>query len=79
VLYGDRFVARLDPAFDKRSRELVIANWWWEEGVEPDEAMQVAAVECLREFVQYLGVERSRPGPAAAAVPGLRWAWAGSS
>jgi uncharacterized protein YcaQ len=30
VIYGDRFVARLDPGFDKKTRALTITNWWSE-------------------------------------------------
>jgi uncharacterized protein len=74
VLYGDRFVARFDPAFDKRARQLVITNWWWEEGVEPDEAMEAALAGCLREFVQYLGATGCRLGTPLTGVPSLRWA-----
>jgi len=54
VLYGDRFVARVDPAFDKKKKILTITNWWWEEGVEPDDAMLTALARCLREFSKYL-------------------------
>jgi uncharacterized protein YcaQ len=64
VLYGDRFIARFDPAFDKRKRELTIANWWWEAGVTPDEATQAALAGCFREFLRYLGAERLRLGEA---------------
>ncbi|MFQ5921740.1 MAG: DNA glycosylase AlkZ-like family protein, partial [Anaerolineales bacterium] len=31
VIYGDRFVARMDPAFDRERRELTINDWWWED------------------------------------------------
>jgi uncharacterized protein YcaQ len=64
VLYGDRFIARFDPAFDKRQRELTIANWWWEAGVTPDEAVQAALRKCFQEFLGYLGAERLRLGKA---------------
>lgn len=57
VLYGDRFVARCDPAFDKKARVLTLNNWWWEEGVGPDQAMEEALVGCLAEFARYLGAE----------------------
>ncbi len=66
VLYGDRFVARFDPAFDKRSRTLLIRNWWWEEETKPDEAMAVALAGCLREFLGYLGAEKLELGPPCA-------------
>jgi uncharacterized protein YcaQ len=57
VLYGDRFVARFDPAFDRKARHLTIRNWWWEEGIEPDEEMATAVQSCLEQFTRYLGVE----------------------
>jgi len=62
VIYGDRFVARFDPAFDKKSRELTIANWWWEEAIQPDEAMQAAICDCLWQFMRYLDASRLRLG-----------------
>jgi len=68
VVYGDRFVARFDPAFDKKARELTIANWWWEEGIQPDEAMQAAIVDCFREFMRYLAASRLWLGGKAAEI-----------
>lgn len=34
VLLGDKLVGRIEPRFDKRKKELVIARAWWEKGVE---------------------------------------------
>jgi uncharacterized protein YcaQ len=73
VLYGDRFVARFDPAFDKRSRELVITNWWWEEGVRPGEAMEAALTTCLREFLRYLDAAGWRLASSCESTASLRW------
>jgi uncharacterized protein YcaQ len=80
VLYGDRFVARFDPAFDKRQsrragrqRELTITNWWWEAAVAPEEAMQSALRGCLREFMRYLGADHLRLGEAVVGEPSLQW------
>jgi uncharacterized protein YcaQ len=66
VIHGDRFVARFDPAFDKKSRDLTIADWWWEEGIRPDEAMQAAIVDCFLEFMRYLDARRLILGGKAA-------------
>ena len=55
VIYGDRFVARVDPALDRERRTLTLTNWWWEEGVQLDEAMQSALTACLQDFMSYLG------------------------
>jgi hypothetical protein len=74
VLYGDRFVARFDPKFDRDSRELTVAGWWWEDGVEVNELMQAALAGCLREFAAYLGATHVRLGPQPRRDRRLRWA-----
>jgi uncharacterized protein YcaQ len=58
ILYGDRFIGRFDPAMDRNSNMLIIQNWWWEEGIKPDESMEMALIECFEEFLSYLGAER---------------------
>lgn len=56
VLYGDRFVARLDPAFDRSTKTLTILNWWWQNGVDKrDEEMLTALRDCVSDFMKYLG------------------------
>ena len=57
VLYGDRFVARIEPKYDKKTKTLRMLNWWWEEGVKPDAEMKKAYRECLKEFMGYLGAK----------------------
>ncbi len=54
VLYGDQFVGRIDPGFDKKTRVLTINNWWWEEEIQPDQAMLKALKNCLGDFLTYL-------------------------
>jgi hypothetical protein len=74
VLYGDRFVARFEPAFDKKTREFTIANWWWEEGFQPDDAMCAALADCLGEFARYLDAGQVRLGEKVAGEKSLAWA-----
>lgn len=63
VLFGENFVARLDPAFERSSKTFVIQNWWWEAGVDKkDPALVVALGECIQEFARYLGAESVRLG-----------------
>lgn len=57
VLYGDRFVARFDPEFDKKTRVLTIKNWWWEENSSPDPKMREALQRCMADFLVYLDAE----------------------
>ncbi len=54
VLFGDRFVGRFDPAYDKKSGLLTIKNWWWERGVKVDHEFASALKACLEEFLIYL-------------------------
>ncbi len=57
VLYGDRFVGRLDARVDKKTNTLVIDNWWWENGVNLEADMRNALQECIHEFGRYLSTE----------------------
>ena len=54
VLYGDRFVARVEPIFDRKARVLTIVNWWWE-AVSCRTRRWWRAGECLAAFGRYLG------------------------
>jgi hypothetical protein len=54
VLYGDRFVARFDPGFDKKTGCLTIKDWWWEMGIEVHQDMVNSLKECLKDFLVYL-------------------------
>jgi uncharacterized protein YcaQ len=73
LLYGDRFVARLDPAFDHETRTLRIKNWWWEDDVHPDNAMRRAVVECFQDFMRYLGADEVRVSEEMTKDPTKRW------
>lgn len=59
VLYGERLVARLDPAYDRTTQTFAINNWWWEKGVnKKDEAMLAAIQDCIADFAKYLGAKK---------------------
>jgi hypothetical protein len=73
VLYGDRFVARFQPEFDRKTRTMTIANWWWEEGVQPDGAMESALAACFREFARYLPAASVALGERIAGERSLQW------
>lgn len=56
VLYGDRFVARFEPARDRKAGVLAIRNWWWEADVNAgDKGMLSALVTCIDAFRVFLG------------------------
>lgn len=70
VLYGDRFVARVDPKLDREAAALTVQNWWWETDVDVhDEHMLAAIANALGEFMAYLGARQLEIGPEARRVP----------
>lgn len=73
ILYGDRFVARVDPAFDREKRRLTINDWWWEDGVAVDDPMRAALTNCFKEFVAYLQADHVSLGAKAKRKPSLDW------
>ena len=62
VIFGDRFIGRFEPSYDKKAKTLTIKNWWWENGVRQTKPMQHALVKCFRRFAGYLGANRIEPG-----------------
>ncbi len=73
ILYGDRFVARFDPVFDKKSRHFTIRNWWWEENVHPSKNMLRALKRCFEDFAVYLDAHEISIAESIAAQPSLQW------
>ncbi len=73
VLYGDRFVARFEPVFDKKSRELIIKNWWWESGIQTNTEMEKALLENLRAFCSYLDTSALLMSEWVVSDPSLGW------
>lgn len=55
VLYGERFIARFEPGWDRKNRRLKIKNWWWEGGIEPSGEMHAALRDWLEGFLGYCG------------------------
>lgn len=80
VLFGDRFVARMDPAFDRATRTFEIKNWWWEQDVDKKDAAMLAAIqEALVAFAKYLGAAHIRLNPTLKAQPELKRAVAAAN
>jgi uncharacterized protein YcaQ len=73
VMYGDRFIARFDPAFDKKTRGLTITNWWWEEDIQLGEPLEDALAVCFRDFAYYLDAEGIQLGEKVMGDKTLRW------
>lgn len=75
ILYGDRFVGRIEPRLDRKARRLVILGVWFEPWFAPMETPGFVialadAVAAYRSFVGADGVAwpRTRPGRDVAAA-----------
>lgn len=55
VIYGDKFVARFEPRFHKKTKSLQIINWWWEPNVALTKELKKALNKCFQDFKKYLG------------------------
>ena len=73
VIYGDRFIARLDPVFNRESSVLTINDWWWEDGIDVDDEMCSALASCLLDFLHYLEADQVVLGPKARRKRDLGW------
>jgi len=56
VLFGNRFIARLEP--EKSVSHLSIKNWWWEKGVTATDELVNYAMKAMEQFAISLGKER---------------------
>jgi uncharacterized protein YcaQ len=73
VLYGDRFVARFEPRFNKKTGKLEIINWWWEPDVFVSEEMKRGLIRCFGQFLNYLGATGIKFISESDAVKNLKW------
>jgi uncharacterized protein YcaQ len=73
VVYGDQFIARFEPKYDKKKRIFTVENWWWEGEVEMDTAMYVGLRRCLKDFVTYLNADSIRLGLSIQKDSSLHW------
>lgn len=72
ILYRGQLVGRLDPSFDRKTRELTIKSFHWESGVRVHEAMGRAVAGAIGDLCVFLGGEPDRwgiAGHAPATIP----------
>jgi hypothetical protein len=65
IVFGDRFVGRIEPRIDRGGNEVQVLGLWWEDGFTPRradgfvEAMRVA----LRAYLLFAGASRLEWAP----------------
>ena len=55
ILFGDRFVGRIDTAVDRKENVLRVKGLWWEPGVRQTKKMDTALERTLRNFAKFNG------------------------
>ncbi|MBO4559652.1 MAG: winged helix DNA-binding domain-containing protein, partial [Lachnospiraceae bacterium] len=50
ILYGDRFVGRIDTAVDRKEKVLRVKGLWWEPGVRRTKKLDAALAKTLKTF-----------------------------
>lgn len=55
LLFGERFVGRVEAAADRRSQTLVVKNVWVEDGVRRTKKLASALEGCLKRFSRFNG------------------------
>lgn len=60
VLFGEHLVARIEPRLEKKTRELVVLNWWWEETRPPHALFQPQLQAALQRLASFLGAKSVR-------------------
>ena len=60
MLFGDRFVGRIEPRLDRKSKTLAIVAIWFEAGFEPMDspAFLAAFAEAIEAYRSFVGAER---------------------
>ncbi|HOO31525.1 MAG TPA: winged helix DNA-binding domain-containing protein [Thermotogota bacterium] len=57
VIYKDKFIARIEAKRDKKSKRLIVENWWWQSGVRKTEAMKREIDKTLEAFAHFQEME----------------------
>src|SRR6184192_3722330 len=69
ILYGDRFVGRIEPRIDRKGDVLRVLGLWWEKGFSPrrDATLRSALEAALEAHRQFAGVKKVVRQPKSSA------------
>jgi uncharacterized protein len=65
IVFGSRFVGRIEPRIDRASRRVLVIGLWWEDGFVPRraDAFVDAMREALRAYLRFAGATRIEWAP----------------
>jgi len=58
IIYKDKFIGRCEPIIDRKNKDLLIQNWWWEKDIKLDQDMKDALIRCFTDFAKFLDVRK---------------------
>ena len=58
ILFGDRFVGRVDSAVDRKEGVLRVKGLWWEPGVRVTKKLETALERTLQRFAKFNGCSK---------------------
>lgn len=64
LLYGDRFIGRIEAVCDRKERTMLIKNIWFEKGIRQSKKLQRAIDDCLFRFADFnecISVKKEAP------------------
>lgn len=50
VISGDNFIGRIEVVNDKKSKQLIVVNFWFEDGINNNDRFSEAIYECIKRF-----------------------------
>lgn len=53
MIYGDRFIGRVEAVNDRKSKTLIIKNIWYEHDITPTKKLESAVSSCLKRFRKF--------------------------
>lgn len=57
LLYGDRFIGRVEAICDRKAKTLVVKNIWYENGIRHTKKLQTAIDNCICRFARFNGCQ----------------------
>lgn len=62
ILYGSRFVGRIENINDRKTKTLIVKNIWYENGVRQSRKLSAALDKCVKRFAKFNECERMEYG-----------------
>ncbi|MBU5313703.1 winged helix DNA-binding domain-containing protein [Tissierella carlieri] len=60
VLYGDTFIGRIEVINDKKLKQLVVKNFWFEDNIIKDDVFEDKIQDCLNRFANFNNCQNIR-------------------